>query len=193
MLTKEQILEFNSKIEDLIQADRIEEAANLISEKWLIFCSLPEVLRDNRALALAAMSRSPQAGSYASERLKADLDLFIESFNRYWFIDPASFASVRDTAFILEYAKYYHYYRHAINGTVVSSKFGIPFGEAQKDIEIGQSLGAFCMGDTSWISGDKEADIRTLESRFPGFSPYVYRYAFGWVFGRKAMSMAADR
>lgn len=192
MLSETKIAHLNAEIRKLVDLGQETEALALVREEPLIFCELPADLKDSESFAFTAMSRLFQAGSYASSRLKRNINFFIKAFNAYSFIDPITLATVHDTIFMLEYAKSYCYYRHEIGEDSVVNQFSCVPPEATDEINSANSLISLVNNCASWLTNDKEKSIELLAAQAPGFQQFSYIYAFTWAYGERSMREAYE-
>lgn len=192
MLSTTEITTLNLEIEKLVGQNKVDEALAIVREKPLIFCELPPSLRDNDSFALIAMSRLLQVGTWASTRLKSDIDFFIKAFNAYSYLNPINLASAHDIIFMLEYAKAYDYYRHEITEKDVTSRFACSPDEASLELGIAHRLIALANKYEAWLTNEKKECLGVLETMVPSFEAYSYHYAFTWAYGTRSVRRASE-
>lgn len=75
-----EIEKMTQKVIALITENRKDEAISFVKQNAEVFPKLPEHLRDNDQIALAAMGRFLQVGTYASDRIKSNIEIFVKAF-----------------------------------------------------------------------------------------------------------------
>lgn len=184
-----EIESLSSIVAKFVYDNRRDDAIALVWDNPSLFRPLPESVRDDRQFVLGVMGRHFQYGTYASSRLKKDIELFVEAFNLYFPRPPISLTSIHDLVFILEFARKHFNYRHDITESNVLTRFSCSKSEATEDIKRGKNLIALTENYKRWMTGHKEDDITHLRNTCPGFANYAYEYSFMWAYSNRGADL----
>ena len=190
MLSITEITQLNLEIESFVRMKKEVDALAIVREKPLIFCELAPNLQDNDSFALMAMSRLFSVGTWASTRLKSDIDFFINAFNAYSARNQITAGSAHDIIFMLEYAKIDQGFRHEITETDVIRRFCCSLDEASHSLELAHRLIELAKNHETWLTFDRNESLLFLKATLPGFEAYSYFYAHTWAYRTRSMRRA---
>ncbi len=178
--------ELSQKVVQHFENGEIGLASKLVGENWSVFSTLPEKLRGDEEIALAALISNMQNWNNLPLNLKDNIDFFKVVFNRknqY----SIRFERARDMLFVSEYANRFCFRGYLIPEKAIFDGYGIKKGvNIKRERWAANDLMDEVKDYKNWLHGnlldDEICRISYLHNKIPGFKLFTYVYASRMAF-----------
>jgi hypothetical protein len=189
---RSEVKRFNSVVAYLMQADRLDDAVTVVRANPSAVRYLPAEYQDNEVLMLAAMRKNLAPGSFASPRIREDLEFFLSALKSFLGRPDAGSGSARDVLFLLDWARHYRFYDHLIGSHVVFARFSSTPKSRDEDALSVRLLVQRC-SNFDWYRDDNVARLEFLRDQCPGFSTLSYELASDWASSNRSRELSKLR